>query len=556
MRAGEQEALVLRTLAAMPFLDWLELAAVTGLAEATAYRVLRRLRAQGLVQFLRHASPLTAATRRWHLTFPGLERLAAAEVQGVDRLLRARPVSAHWQRLLLARLDAVAVIHRLASAVASAEGSFRFRWYRALPLDAAIALPDGRTVGVIRQGATVDRTAFADRVNWLINTRQDLPRGLLALFPDETRLRQARRLLARYAGPVYLALERDAARSVADDAVWRLPSVPAVLSLEEALASLRPGGGLPAEPPLARASLPESTGIGELGENFPNHLLPVLLKPADKRMLDCLSDWPWATVEDLCGVLALSDSRVWRLAARLEGLGLISTVLLEGQRRLGLSRGGLSLLARRDRVSVSRAIQRWSVEPRDGESSATWRDIFGVRSRPLARTIEHTQAVHRFMASLVRQAKRNPGYRVLQVSPPHHSTRYFPHRGRLRSIHPDGFGVVRVGTKTFPFFLEWERRALHPSTMAARLAPYLRYYASKQPLDDHGEWPVVLIVFDDFLAEGNFLGVARSEMERARVNVPLCVSYKELLDKLGPLGRAWRSPEVLEPSYAFDIPRQ
>ena len=89
--SGEQDALVLRTLAAMPFLDWLELAAVSGLAEATAYRVLRRLKAQGLVKFLRHASRLTAATRRWHLTSPGLERLAEVEGLGVERLLRSGP---------------------------------------------------------------------------------------------------------------------------------------------------------------------------------------------------------------------------------------------------------------------------------------------------------------------------------------------------------------------------------------------------------------------------------------------------------------------------------
>ena len=151
----------------------------------------------------------------------------------------------------------------------------------------------------------------------------------------------------------------------------------------------------------------------------------------------------------------------------------------------------------------------------------------------------------------MRQARGNDGYRVLQASPPHHSTRYFPHRGRLRSIHPDGFGVVRAGGKTLPFFLEWERRALNPSTMSARLAPYLRYYSSNRPLDDHGHRPLVLVVFDDFLAEGNFLGVARREMERARVNVPLWVSYRELLAKVGPLGKAWRSPEVLELSHAF-----
>ena len=29
-------------------------------------------------------------------------------------------------------------------------------------------------------------------------------------------------------------------------------------------------------------------------------------------------------------------------------------------------------------------------------------------------------------------------------------------------------------------------------------APYLRYYSSKQLLDDHGEWPMVLLVPSPF----------------------------------------------------------
>ena len=43
MRAGEREILALSTLAAMPFLDYLELGAVSGMAESTARHVLGRL---------------------------------------------------------------------------------------------------------------------------------------------------------------------------------------------------------------------------------------------------------------------------------------------------------------------------------------------------------------------------------------------------------------------------------------------------------------------------------------------------------------------------------
>ena len=38
------------------------------------------------------------------------------------------------------------------------------------------------------------------------------------------------------------------------------------------------------------------------------------------------------------------------------------------------------------------------------------------------------------------------------------------------------------------------------------------------------------------------------------VNVPLRVSHRSLLEKVGPLGRAWRTIDGAEPSYAFPSP--
>ena len=113
------------------------------------------------------------------------------------------------------------MVYRLTSAVSDAVGPPRFRWYRAAPLDAAMTLPDGRTVGVIRQGPTADRTSISDRVRRLMDPDQSRPRALLALMPDEARLLHARRLLDRYPGPVYLALESHAAGLLPDDRVWR-----------------------------------------------------------------------------------------------------------------------------------------------------------------------------------------------------------------------------------------------------------------------------------------------------------------------------------------------
>ncbi len=239
--AGAKRAL--RLLAAMPLLDRLELAAIGGLCEGAAHAALRRLEGEGLAAAVRHAGTLTASTPRWLPTAAGLRRLMREERLGERELFRAHPASARSRRLLLERLDAVAVVYRLASALAGAGGIERFRWYRGHPLDAAIELVDGRTTGVLRLGATAEWTAFGERV------------GRLA---EGARHGEAR---------------------------------PCVLL---ALAAVRPGGALPAERPEARPTLPDDLDAGAAAD----YLLPVVLKPAEKRALDLLAGWPWIARDD------------------------------------------------------------------------------------------------------------------------------------------------------------------------------------------------------------------------------------------------------------------
>ena len=168
----------------------------------------------------------------------------------------------------------------------------------------------------------------------------------------------------------------------------------------------------------------------------------------------------------------------------------------------------------------------------------------------MLRNMAHTAAVHGFAATLTAQA-RSLDCEVMQLDPPHRASRFFWFDGALHSVRPDAFGIVCRGGRRQPFFLEWERRAVRPTTMAARLAPYLRYFSSRQPADDHGVQPMVLVVFDDALSATHFLHVARGEMAKSRVSVPLWVSSRETLDEVGPMGRAWLTPGIWEPDYAF-----
>ncbi|MYE39366.1 MAG: hypothetical protein F4X27_03965 [Chloroflexi bacterium] len=99
--------------------------------------------------------------------------------------------------------------------------------------------------------------------------------------------------------------------------------------------------------------------------------------------------------------------------------------------------------------------------------------------------------------------------------------------------------AVRASGRTLPFFLEWEKRAMNPSTMSARLARYLRCcYSSNRPLDGHGHGAAGAGGLRRLPGEGNILGVARIEMECAVVDVPQWVSYRELLEGVGAMGAA------------------
>ena len=168
-------------------------------------------------------------------------------------------------------------------------------------------------------------------------------------------------------------------------------------------------------------------------------------------------------------------------------------------------------------------------------------------------TSDHTDAVHGFVSALATQA-RLLGWEVSQVDPPFRASRYFRHHEHMRSVNPDAFGTLTRDGRVWPFFLEWERRAVRPSTMSERLAPYLRYFSSHRPTDDHGVQPSVLIVFEDNLVQTHFLRLAREEMQAAGVRAPLWVSHSRAIEALGPLGRAWRAPGDWDSPQALPPP--
>ena len=128
------------------------------------------------------------------------------------------------------------------------------------------------------------------------------------------------------------------ADAVAGDPVWHLTGGSAVLSLEEVLERLRPGGSLLVEPPLARRSPPRDLSIPSLPEKIPDHVLPVVFKASPKGVLDRLAEWPWITANDLRELTSLSPSGLSQVATLLEGLGLAAKFRPAGRSRMALTR--------------------------------------------------------------------------------------------------------------------------------------------------------------------------------------------------------------------------
>ena len=366
--------------------------AVSGWSRAAVYEAVQKLEAGGFCASVLHATELLPPARRFHLTAAGLRRLAGEEDTSLDELVRSRPVSAQWRRGLMERLDALAAVYHLACLLSNVAFPIRFRWYRAVRMDAAVTLPDGKTVGIVRQGRTADRSGFAKRL-WRLRD-EPMPGAVLVLMADDVRLRHARRLLSTTEVPALFALEREAVLAEAGDRIWSPPRVGASVDLRYVLDRTDPGGELPVEDEPQRVSAPDDIPDKGAAWDMDDHLLPVFLKPAEKRALDMVSDWPWITLTDLAGLLGVSVPRASQLVNPLEGFRLVARPRHAG-RRLALTDRGLTLLARRDRTSVGVAKRRWSVAPEDADAPFEWRNLTGRRSRQLFRNIEHTAAVPR-----------------------------------------------------------------------------------------------------------------------------------------------------------------
>ena len=557
LRQGLEEALLL--LCATPLATVEELSRFGRVPASTLRDRLRKLTERGLADSVPHHLSVLGdrPQRRYFPTDKGVIAGAMA-TEGEGHMLRAYPVSKQWFRLLAERLDAVAVLHRVAAMAADAEphdDPVRVDHYRHGPYDMLLTLSGGRTIGLIRQGPALPTSRLRYRLRSIERLDiGDKPFVTLVLTHADQATRRAIRSLGDPSEHLrtFVATEGELLAGDHTGVVWQQcgsglgeavridadASLAGILALPERLldSSYSFLGKSPKPNPSdlypsgVQAAMPEPT------EQLTS-TLPVQLTRAEKDALDLLVAWPLCTREQLAGLMGGVTLR--RVNQVLRSLGQHGLVRADGPLHV-LTDEGLTYLARRDRASVGLTLDRWSAEPLYLNA-----DIYaGTAVRALASQLRHHAGVIDFAAALSAEVARSPDHDLFDLLPTSRSSIGYRYDWTTYVIHPDASFTLEYKGRWRPYLLEFERRATTPKRARSRLKSYQRYFQSGWAERDHeGRLPRVLFVFESSDNESAFLDVADGVK-----GVPIITSNAETLAERGILGDAW----ILPPPHSLD----
>ena len=560
LRLGQEDALL--QLCAVPLTTVSELARFNRAPATTLRGRLERLAGLGLADSVSHRLGALGPKpqRRYFPTKEGI-RAAAALEWGTRTFLEDQPVSRQWFRILAERLDAVGVLYHAAALIADAdpEGEpVRVDHYRQGPYDLLVTLSGGRSVGVLRQGAALPSAHLRYRLRTAENLSvSQRPSVTLVITGSDQATRRAIRTLGHTVehetffvateGELLAGDHRSVAWQQCGHGMGAQVKIAPYLSLENIVASISWLVDRDARdrrdktPPAQREPTPDPYSL------HPSHLrsampdpteqvkssLAVQLTRAEKEALDLLAAWPLCTTDQLAGLMGgVTRRRANQMLRSLAGRSLVHS---ENQRHV-LADEGLRYLARRDRAAVRMALGRWSPRKRRRSRGAA-PVISGTSLRSLDSQLDHQDAINTVAAALSAEVARSDDHHLLELLPTSRSSIGYRYQGADYVIHPDATFWLSCQGDWRPYFLEFERRAVTPRRVRARLKNYPRYFASGWAgLDHAGQLPLVLFVFETHDAEDAFLLAAGAH------RLPICTSNLELIDDLGVLREVWRWP--------------
>ena len=479
---------------------------------------------------------------------------------GTEYFLSEYPVSKQWFRLLGERLDAVAVLYRVAAMIADADPHrkpMRVDNYRSGPYDMLLTLSGGRSIGIIRQGPTLPTS----RLRYRLRSAERLPsRETPFVTLVLTHADQATRRAIRALGDpsehrrTFVATEGELLAGDHTGDVWQQcgsglgndppvridadTSLAGILTwidrlLDSSYSFLRDSPKPDPEalyPSGVKAAMP---GPAEQMASA----LSVQLTRAEKEAPDLLAAWPLCTREQLAGLMGgVTLRRVNQVLRSLREHDLVR----EDESLHMLTDAGLTYLARRDRAAVGLTLDRWSPEPSHSNPSV----YAGTALRALASQMRHHAGVVDFAAALSTEVATSADCDLWDLLPTHRSSIGYRYDWTTYVIHPDASFTLEYQGRWRPYLLEFERRATTPKRARARLKSYQRYFLSGWAKRDHeGHLPNVIFVFESLDNETAFLDVADTMKE-----IPIVTSNAEALAEHGILGEAWTFP----PPHSLD----
>jgi len=141
-------------------------------------------------------------------------------------------------------------------------------------------------------------------------------------------------------------------------------------------------------------------------------------------------------------------------------------------------------------------------------------------------------------AALTADCARSKVYGLLELLPTSRSSIGYRYQGQDYVIHPDATFWMSYRGDRHPYFLEFERRAVTPRWVRARLENYPRYFGSGWAALDHaGQLPLLLFVFETRDDEDAFMDAA-SYIDHA----PFASSNLEIIAQRGILADTWLPP--------------
>ncbi len=553
LRKGLEEALLL--LCAAPLATVEDLSRFGRVPASTLRDRLEKLTERGIVDSVPHHLSVLGPRpqRRYFPTEKGIIAGGAA-TKGRAHMLGAYPVSKQWFRLLAERLDAVAVLHRVAAMIADADphdDPVRVDHYRHGPYDMLLTLSGDRSLGLIRQGPAVPTSRLRYRLRSIERMdSSDRPFVTLVLTHADQATRRAIRSLGHpsehlrtfvvtegelLAGDHTGVVWQQCGSGLGEDKPVRIAadaSLAGILALAERLLDSSHSflGKNPKPNPTAlyssgvQASMPEPT-------QQLTSALSVQLTRADKDVLDLLAAWPLCTREQLAGLMGgVTLRRVNQVLRSLSQRGLVRS----DETLHMLTDEGLTYLARRDRAAVGLTLDRWSAEPLYLNSEVH----AGTAVRALASQMRHHAGVINFAAALSTEVARSPDYDLFDLLPTSRSSIGYRYDWTTYVTHPDASFTLEYQGRWRPYLLEFERRATTPKRIPKRLESYRRYFLTGWAERDHeGRPPHVLFVFESSDNESAFLDVADGVK-----GVPIITSNAETITEQGILGDAWILP--------------